>query len=193
MIDKFSDYIVYVDESGDHGLQNLDPNYPVFVLAFYLPIQHAHYIAAGIFFVAGFTDWLDGFLARRLKQTSRFGAFLDPVADKLLVACALVMIAVEFSNFAITIPAMIILCREIMISALREWMAEIGQQTSVKVNWLGKFKTFFQYSAIMMLIALPASWDLPLVWFGILLMYLAVVLTIWSMITYLKAAQKAMN
>jgi CDP-diacylglycerol---glycerol-3-phosphate 3-phosphatidyltransferase len=161
---------------------------PIFVLIFYVPSIVGQYTAAIIFCVAAFTDWLDGFLARRLNQTTRFGAFLDPVADKLLVACALVLIAVEFKNFAITIPAIIIVCREIVISALREWMAEVGEQNSVKVNWLGKVKTCFQFFAITCLLAQPAQWDLPLVWVGVGLMYLAVALTIWSMTAYLRAA-----
>lgn len=161
---------------------------PIFVIVFYAPFQYSHYAAAAIFLLAAFTDWLDGFLARMLKQTSRFGAFLDPVADKLLVACALLLIAVEYKNFLVTIPAMIILCREIAISALREWMAEIGERASVKVNLLGKAKTCLQFAAILTLIALPASWDLPLVWLGMAIMYLAVALTIWSMVAYLRAA-----
>lgn len=165
---------------------------PIFVLVFYVPGVYGHYAAAAIFCVAAFTDWLDGFLARRLKQTSRFGAFLDPVADKLIVACALLLIAVEFTNFFITIPAMIILCREILISALREWMAEVGEQNSVKVNWLGKVKTGFQFVAIIILLSQPAQWDLPLVWLGVFLMYLAAGLTIWSMTTYLQAAKDSL-
>lgn len=162
---------------------------PIFVLVFYLPLGiYSHYIAAGIFAVAAITDWLDGFLARLLKQTSRLGAFLDPVADKLIVASALVLIAVDFNSFWITIPAIIIVCREIVLSALREWMAELGERQNVAVNFLGKFKTFLQLIAIIILLSQPASWSLPLVWAGVTLMYLSVVLTVWSMWKYLKVA-----
>tara|TARA_R110002110_G_scaffold33533_1_gene114716 strand:+ start:34690 stop:35241 length:552 start_codon:yes stop_codon:yes gene_type:complete len=161
---------------------------PVFVVIFYLPIRHVDILTAGIFCLAGFTDWLDGFLARKLNQTSRFGAFLDPVADKLIVAVALVMIVGDFGSVWITIPAMIIVGREIMISALREWMAEIGKRANVAVSHVGKVKTVMQMLAIIILLANPTDLTIDWVLLGVVMMYLAAVLTIWSMFVYLKAA-----
>ncbi len=164
---------------------------PCFVVAFYLPTKHAGLITAGIFCLAGFTDWLDGFLARLLNQTSRFGAFLDPVADKLIVAVALVLLVGEYGKVWLTIPAAIIVSREIAISALREWMAEIGKRTKVSVSYIGKVKTFLQIIAIIILLAHPADWDLLWVKIGIALMYIAAYLTLWSMWSYLRAAWSA--
>lgn len=158
------------------------------MISFYLPIQYAGIIAAAIFCLAGFTDWLDGYLARKLNQTSRFGAFLDPVADKLIVAVALVMLVGDFANVWMTVPAAIIVSREIAISALREWMAEIGKQASVTVSYLGKAKTFIQIVAIIILLASPTDWSLPIVKLGIFMMYLAVGLTLLSMYHYMRAA-----
>jgi CDP-diacylglycerol--glycerol-3-phosphate 3-phosphatidyltransferase len=117
---------------------------PVFVMIFYLPVFCAHQVAACIFALACFTDWLDGFLARKLKQMSPFGAFLDPVADKLIVATCLLLLVGDKNLHYITIPSMVIVGREIVISALREWMAEIGSRASVMVCRVGKIKTFIQ-------------------------------------------------
>ncbi len=166
---------------------------PCFVIAFYLPTKQAGLITAGIFCLAGITDWLDGFLARVLNQTSRFGAFLDPVADKLIVAVALVLLVGEYGKVWLTIPAAIIVSREIAISALREWMAEIGKRTNVAVSYIGKIKTFIQIISIIVLLAHPADWDLYWVKVGVVLMYLAAVLTLWSMVSYLKAAWSAIT
>lgn len=157
---------------------------PIFIIVFYLPFPWAHGFAAAIFALASFTDWLDGYLARRLKQMSPFGAFLDPVADKLLVACSLLLLVGAKDVDYITIPAIVIVGREIVISALREWMAEIGSRASVTVSYIGKIKTTLQMVALFLLIAFtpPASW-----WgiLGFILLYLAAILTIWSMIIYL--------
>jgi CDP-diacylglycerol--glycerol-3-phosphate 3-phosphatidyltransferase len=164
---------------------------PCFVIAFYMPTEHAGVITAGIFCLAGFTDWLDGFLARALNQTSRFGAFLDPVADKLIVAVALVLLVGEYGKFWMTIPAAIIVSREIAISALREWMAEIGKRTKVSVSYIGKIKTFLQIISIIILLSQPAEWHLPWVKVGVFLMYISAVLTLWSMASYMRAAWDA--
>lgn len=160
---------------------------PVFIGVFYLPFQRAHLIAAVIFGLASFTDWLDGYLARKLKQVSLFGAFLDPVADKLLVAsCLLLLVGAKHLNY-ITLPAIVIVGREIVISALREWMAELGKRASVAVGYLGKIKTATQMIALILLIVFyPAtSW-----WgfFGVILLYMSAILTIWSMVIYLMMA-----
>lgn len=166
---------------------------PCFVVAFYLPTPHAGIITASIFCLAGITDWLDGYLARKLNQTSRFGAFLDPVADKLIVAVALVLLVGRYGSVWITIPAAIIVSREIAISALREWMAEIGKRTKVSVSYIGKLKTFIQIISIILLLSQPADWQIIWVKAGIALMYLAAVLTLWSMVSYLRAAWSAIT
>lgn len=160
---------------------------PVFIIAFYLPFSWSHGLAAGIFALASFTDWLDGYLARKLQQMSPFGAFLDPVADKLLVACCLLLLVGAKDIAYITIPAMVIVGREIVISALREWMAEIGSRASVTVNYIGKIKTAAQMSALFLLVAFSPSeswWGT----FGFVMIYLSAILTLWSMVIYLGIA-----
>jgi CDP-diacylglycerol--glycerol-3-phosphate 3-phosphatidyltransferase len=159
---------------------------PVFLVVYYLPIQYAHFSAAVIFGVAAITDWFDGYLARRWNQTSALGAFLDPVADKLIVAAALVALTETFSTFWMTLPAIVIIGREIVISALREWMAELGKRASVAVSYIGKVKTALQMLAILLLVAFEPFTLLS--WMGVAAMYIASFLTLWSMIVYLKAA-----
>lgn len=161
---------------------------PVFVLFFYLPVGWSHVATASIFALAGATDWLDGWVARRFNLTTALGAFLDPVADKLMVAVALILLVEEHHSLWLSIPALVIVSREITISALREWMAELGNRTKVAVSWLGKFKTTAQMLAILLLLANPADPDRWLVKFGYLLLYVAVGLTLWSMVEYLRAA-----
>ena len=168
---------------------------PVFVAVFYLPYQWAGLAAAGLFLVAGITDLLDGYLARRLGQISRFGAFLDPVADKLMVAAALVMLVQSHATLWMAAPAIVIISREITVSALREWMAEVGQRSRVAVSSIGKIKTVLQISAITGLLAdrpLKDASDMlvmtPFHWFTYTLLYAATLLTLWSMLLYLRAA-----
>jgi CDP-diacylglycerol--glycerol-3-phosphate 3-phosphatidyltransferase len=175
---------------------------PVFVLVFYLPFWWSHVAATVIFALASVTDWLDGYLARYLKQSTKLGAFLDPVADKLMVSIALVLIVAEptfrfvttssaivtIPNAIITIPAAIIVAREIIVSALREWMAEVGQRANVAVSGLGKLKTAVQMFALLILLYCDNNSNAALVFTGYLLLYVAAVLTIWSMCVYLKAA-----
>ncbi|MFU8876655.1 MAG: CDP-diacylglycerol--glycerol-3-phosphate 3-phosphatidyltransferase [Wenzhouxiangellaceae bacterium] len=161
---------------------------PVLVVAFYLPYPWANELAVGIFIVAGLTDWADGWIARRYNMTSSFGAFLDPVADKLIVAVALVLIVQRHPEVLLAISAAIILGREITISALREWMAEIGQRARVKVSTVGKSKTIFQMVAIGFLLYGEPLLGLPVLMIGRVLLVIAAVLTIWSMVVYLKAA-----
>lgn len=158
---------------------------PIFVVLFYLPVTWASAAAAFVFLLAGVTDALDGYLARRLNQQTAFGAFLDPVADKIMVAVSLVMIVEHYAVIWITIPAMVMICREIIISALREWMAELGQRASVAVSWIGKFKTAAQMLALFLLIW---QYSPEMEWVGFTFLYIATVLTLWSMIVYLKAA-----
>lgn len=160
---------------------------PIFIMVFYLPFNWAHITAAGIFFAACFTDWLDGFIARKFHLMSPFGAFLDPVADKLLVSTSLLLLVGAKDLNYITIPAIVIVGREIVISALREWMAEIGQRTSVTVNYIGKVKTTLQMVALFLLLAFNPiqSWWGTL---GFILLYVSAILTIWSMAIYLSVA-----
>lgn len=164
---------------------------PVFVLLFYLPYPWARLTTAAIFAIAAVTDWLDGYLARSLQQISRLGAFLDPVADKLIVAAALVLLVGEHNYPYIAIPAAVIVGREIVISALREWMAEVGKRASVAVSWLGKIKTILQMIAILLLLIgrpSPHQYFPNLGMIGYVLLYIAAAMTIWSMLVYLKAA-----
>lgn len=161
---------------------------PVLVLVFLLPFDWAGPAAAGIFLIAGLTDWLDGFIARWLDEGSRFGAFLDPLADKLLVSTSLVLIVMARPYAWIVIPAMIIIGREIAISALREWMAEAGAAHRVAVSWVGKVKTAVQMAAIVLMLFQHPVQGIHLYWIGLALLYLAVGLTLWSMSLYLRAA-----
>jgi len=161
---------------------------PFFVLCFYLPVEWGTKAATVIFMLAAFTDWLDGFLARRWQQTSALGAFLDPVADKLMVAAALVLIVQTDPEYWLALPALVIIGREIAISALREWMAELGARAHVAVSGIGKVKTAAQMGAITLLIYGDDVVGIPVYLIGIVLLYIAVILTLWSMLIYLRAA-----
>ncbi len=161
---------------------------PLLVLVFYMDFAHHTIVAAIIFILAAITDWLDGYLARKLNATSNFGAFLDPVADKLIVATALVVLLENDPTVSMMIPVAIIIGREITISALREWMAELGQRTSVAVRGIGKLKTGFQMTAISMMLWQESTFGLPVYTLGYLLLLVASVLTLWSMMIYLQAA-----
>ena len=167
---------------------------PVFIAIFYLPIPGNHIICATIFAVAAFTDWLDGYLARKLNQMSRFGAFIDPVADKLIVAIALILLVAQEPVFWFTIPALIIVSREIVVSALREWMSELGKGTDLAVVKVAKYKTAAQMFAIfLLLLANPESvstFQQVTMTLGYILLYVAAILTLWSMVIYLKLAWK---
>jgi CDP-diacylglycerol--glycerol-3-phosphate 3-phosphatidyltransferase len=166
---------------------------PVFVLVFYLPFDWSHAASALVFGLAALTDWLDGYLARRLGQSSAFGAFLDPVADKLMVAVALVLLVQRHPDVLFAIPAAVIVGREIAISALREWMAEIGERAQVAVNIIGKIKTTAQMVAILMLLFYEPLFTLPTFTFGMALLHIAAILTLWSMFIYLRAAWPLLN
>jgi len=161
---------------------------PVFVLLFYLPLGWARTACALVFALAAVTDWLDGYLARRWSQTSPFGAFLDPVADKLMVAVALLLLVQSEPTPALAIPAAVIIGREITISALREWMAELGARAQVAVSMIGKVKTTVQMIAILLMIYEQPLMDLPIYTIGFVLLYMAAILTLWSMVVYLRAA-----
>ncbi|TAM11354.1 MAG: CDP-diacylglycerol--glycerol-3-phosphate 3-phosphatidyltransferase [Nevskiaceae bacterium] len=166
---------------------------PLVVVLLLLREPWADHVATVLFGLAAITDWLDGRLARRWNQTTRFGAFLDPVADKLLVAVSLVMLLYAHPTAPLAALVAIIIGREITISALREWLAEIGQRFRVAVNYIGKFKTAAQMLAIgFMMWGTPVGRFAP--WSaGYVLLFIAAVLTLWSMTVYLRAAWPYMH
>lgn len=164
---------------------------PLFLVIFYVPDSwlspmQKNLTAAAMFAAAAITDWLDGYLARSLNQTSAFGAFLDPVADKLMVAAALIVLVGE--GRVLPFIAVIIIGREIAISALREWMAKIGRSRSVAVSFLGKVKTTCQMAAIVLLLYHDQLLGVSAQAVGTLLIYVAALLTLWSMGYYMRRA-----
>ena len=162
---------------------------PVLVLVFYLlPLDVRYLAAAFVFSIASLTDWLDGYLARSMGQTTPFGAFLDPVADKLLVAVALILLVEVHASALLAIPALVIVGREIVVSALREWMSQYSDLGGVKVSMIAKVKTGFQMTAIIVLLSQPPSLDNLLVILGFLLLYVAAGLTLYSMAQYIELA-----
>ena len=161
---------------------------PVVVICFYSPLDYARPIAAILFGLAAITDMIDGWVARRFGQTSRFGEFLDPVADKLMVAIVLVMLVQAQSSWFEDVIAMIIIGREITISALREWMATIGERANVRVDITGKIKTTLQMFGIAFMVWKVPLFGIPVYTIGFVLLVLAAIMTIWSMIVYLRAA-----
>jgi len=166
---------------------------PVVVVCFYLPIPEARPIAGLVFGFAAVTDWLDGFIARRYGQSSRFGEFLDPVADKLMVAVAMVLLVQSDPRSFIDVIAMIIIGREITVSALREWMATVGERTSVKVAWSGKVKTTLQMFGIAFMVYEHPLFGVNVYDLGFFLLIGAAGMTLWSMFIYLRAAWPAMQ
>ncbi|NKB47401.1 MAG: CDP-diacylglycerol--glycerol-3-phosphate 3-phosphatidyltransferase [Legionellales bacterium] len=165
---------------------------PILVIVYGLPMPGSHWAAALIFVLGGVTDWVDGYLARSLGQTSRFGAFLDPVADKLMVVIALVLVIGFNQLHSLVFAVIIIVGREIIVSALREWMAELGKRHFVAVNALGKWKTTSQMVAVTLLILYQPGQTLLLIIGGVSL-YIAAVLTVWSMWLYLRDAWVEIN
>ena len=167
---------------------------PVLVLLAYWPVSFAwqNLLVAGIFLFAAITDWFDGYLARAWNQTSAFGRFLDPVADKLMVATALVVTVQHHHTAWMALWASVIIGREIAVSALREWMAEIGQHAKVSVAMVGKIKTTVQMIALGFLLYRDPLWGLPIFLIGEWLLAAAAVLTLWSGFEYLRAAWPAL-
>ncbi|NII53327.1 CDP-diacylglycerol--glycerol-3-phosphate 3-phosphatidyltransferase [Luteibacter sp. SG786] len=165
---------------------------PVMVIVYYLPFRGANLAAAVVFVLAAVTDWLDGYLARRLNLTSAFGAFLDPVADKLMIAVTLFLLVQShrggWPGILMAVTASIIVGREISVSALREWMAQIGARSKVKVAFLGKLKTAMQMVALVVLLLQHDAETLRLYHIGEALLVVAGILTIWSGLDYLRAA-----
>lgn len=161
---------------------------PAVGVVFYLPGQWSKPIASMIFMVACLTDWLDGYLARRLGLTSQFGAFLDPVADKLMVAVVLVLILQSDPRIGVALLAAIIIGREITVSALREWMAEMGKRSRVAVSGIGKAKTTVQMIGLGCMLFSRPLFGLPVYDIGLALLLAAAGITVWSMVGYIRAA-----
>ena len=166
---------------------------PLLVFFFYLPVEWGQTTAAIIFAIVGWTDWFDGWVARKFNMQSPLGEFLDPVADKLMVAASLILLVEQHATIWIAVPAVVIISREITVSALREWMAEYGERSAIKVIDIAKLKTLMQLSAIFFLLLAGGEAEITNVWdhsqlfmWGYAFMYIAVFLTLWSMIIYLK-------
>ncbi|WP_082672087.1 CDP-diacylglycerol--glycerol-3-phosphate 3-phosphatidyltransferase [Thiomicrospira sp. XS5] len=161
---------------------------PVFLICYYAPIEDARFWAGLAFMIAAITDWFDGFLARKLNVSSKLGAFLDPVADKLIVAAALIVVAVEYQNIWVTLSAIVIMMREVSISALREWMAENNAREVVAVSNLGKVKTASQLAALTWLLYGGELWGVDWGTLGFPMLYFAAILTIITWYQYGRAA-----
>ncbi|MFC3194472.1 CDP-diacylglycerol--glycerol-3-phosphate 3-phosphatidyltransferase [Marinicella sediminis] len=166
---------------------------PVMILFFYLPFEWSRFMACWVFVAASITDFLDGYFARKHKTFSKFGAFLDPVADKLTVTTALVILLQDHPTILMMIATAVIIGREITISALREWMAELGERSAVNVAMVGKVKTVFQMMAIGFLLYEADLWFIPVYQIGLVLLYVAAGLTLYSMYVYLRAAWPMMK
>lgn len=166
---------------------------PVMILFFYLPYEWSRFVACGVFVLAGITDFLDGYIARKYNVSSKLGAFLDPVADKLTVTTALIVLLQDHPTILMMIATAVIVGREITVSALREWMAEIGSRNAVNVAMVGKIKTVFQMTAIGFLLYEADLWFIPVQIIGLGLLYIAAALTLYSMFIYLKAAWPMMR
>ena len=160
---------------------------PIFKIVYYLPLEWNHIISAIIFAVAALTDWVDGFIARKYDMVTKFGEFLDPLADKLIVVAALALLLEVYATPWFAIPAILIIGRELVISGLREWMAKIGLSSKVKVSMIGKVKTWVQMIAIAVLL-IASNQYLFFTSLGFILIYAAAFMSVWSMIHYLKQA-----
>jgi CDP-diacylglycerol--glycerol-3-phosphate 3-phosphatidyltransferase len=172
---------------------------PLMVVMFYTPVYWASFAAAVVFWVACITDYWDGYLARKMDLMTPFGAFLDPVADKLIVVVSLMIVVERDQTLCVTVPALVIVGREIIISALREWMASVGKSDTVAVSYIGKAKTLLQMFAITGMLGIERSTSDALIasdgwWYAaVFSLVAAAVLTLWSMVTYLVAAWPALK
>ncbi len=166
---------------------------PVMIVFFYLPFEWSRFVACWVFVAASITDFLDGYFARKYQTESKLGAFLDPVADKLTVTTALIILLQDHPTVFMVIATTVIVGREITISALREWMAELGKRSAVNVAMIGKIKTVFQMTAIGFLLYEADLWFIPVYNIGLVLLYVAAGLTLYSMYEYLRAAWPLMK
>ncbi|MFP3028770.1 MAG: CDP-diacylglycerol--glycerol-3-phosphate 3-phosphatidyltransferase [Arsenophonus sp.] len=163
---------------------------PFFVLFFYLPFHWGPFVCTFLFVIAALTDWFDGFLARLWQQTTRFGAFLDPIADKVMVVTALVLVTEYYHSWWVTLPTVTMIAREIIISSLRKWMADVKTLSCVPVSWIGKFKTAAQMISLVGLLWHPT---IQIEVIAIVLLYFSVILTFWSMFHYLSGTWRNLN
>jgi CDP-diacylglycerol--glycerol-3-phosphate 3-phosphatidyltransferase len=161
---------------------------PVIMIVFYLPLEDARLWCSLLLIAASLTDWFDGFLARKLNLQTAFGEFLDPVADKLMIVTILVLIVQADPAVYIAIPAAVIIGREVSVGSLREWMAELGQRSVIKVSWLGKCKTGFQMLALVCLLFNADLNGIPVRTVGLVSIYVAAILALWSMWQYIQLA-----
>lgn len=162
---------------------------PVFVMFFYSPYEWGRMASAAVFLLIGVTDWLDGYLARKWDQMTPFGAFLDPVADKLTVLVALIILLQADPSWLLTLAVAVIIGREVTISSLREWMAGQGKTGVMAVSWVGKWKTFAQMSALTWMLFKAPLFGLPVYDIGLVFLSIALVLTLWSMLGYMKVVK----
>lgn len=165
---------------------------PLFVV-FYITTRDFHWVAGMLFALACLTDWLDGFLARKLGVATKFGAFVDPVADKLVVVSALVLLVGCYGSLWLTLPGIVIIGRELLIASIREWMAEVKARSKVSVTTIAKIKTSVQMVAIVVLLANPSQFNQPWTVIGLVLLYLATALTLWSMFIHLRASWESLR
>ena len=166
---------------------------PVVIVLMYRNTKKSLFFAAAVYSIAAVTDFFDGLLARKLNQISELGTFLDPVADKLMVCAALILLTNHHQLWSITIPSIIIISREILVSALREWMGEIGKRANISVSWIGKSKTFMQMFAILFLLYDQILFGISSFNIGLVLLFVATVLTLWSGFNYLTAGLKTFD
>lgn len=173
---------------------------PMIVIVYLCDVKYGNWINTILFSLAGISDALDGYLARKWNQATKLGAFLDPVADKLLVVAMLVLVVTNIQilqgvmvQWLFIVAVLVIIAREMTVSALREWMAELGKRSNVAVSWIGKYKTGFQMTAIGFLLFQHSIIGIPVLLIGELLLYVAGVLTVWSMCIYLSAAYKSIE
>jgi len=157
---------------------------PIIIAVFFADLAHDNLILFGLFLLAASSDWLDGYLARNLNQVTRFGSFLDPVADKILVSISLILLLSEDPNKIFTFAVIIIVAREIIISGLREWMSKVGESDKVNITFLGKLKTALQMFGISFMFYRLPLFGVDVYHIGMILIILATMLTIWSMINY---------
>ncbi|ORU89540.1 MAG: CDP-diacylglycerol--glycerol-3-phosphate 3-phosphatidyltransferase [Cycloclasticus sp. symbiont of Poecilosclerida sp. M] len=161
---------------------------PVLIAVFYWPNEEARTWCTIILITSSLTDWFDGFLARQLNLQTPFGEFLDPVADKLTVVVILVLIVQANPHVYVAIPAAIIIGREVFVASLREWMAELGKRAALKVSWIGKCKTGFQMLAMVCLLYSQNLFGIPVEMIGLVAIYIAAILTLWSLWQYIELA-----
>ena len=166
---------------------------PLFIVMFYWDTPWTYFWTALIYSIAAITDWLDGYMARKLNQVSAFGAFLDPVADKLIVVVALILLIERHHHWLITVPGLIIIMREVTVSALRQWMAQNYQSHVTAVSSIGKWKTGLQITALIMMLLFNVAVYPVLFYLGLIILYGSVILALWSMFDYFNQSKDSLK